>query len=128
MSIRLEQVTKYYTGGAAVSDASLDIADAEFFVLLGPSGSGKSTLLRAIAGLTPIDHGRILLRGRDDVPAGGVAVLERDVVPGLVAAGRRARHGVEVRAVGAPSRANAGNSPGRATCRSYAYGVYIPGI
>jgi len=65
MSIRLEQVTKYYAGGAAVSDASLDIADAEFFVLLGPSGSGKSTLLRAIAGLTPIDHGRILLRGRD---------------------------------------------------------------
>ena len=34
-------------------------------MLLGPSGSGKSTLLRAIAGLTTIDHGRIVLHGRD---------------------------------------------------------------
>lgn len=65
MSIRLEQVTKDFHGTAAVSDVSVDIADGEFFVLLGPSGSGKSTLLRAIAGLTPVDHGRIWLRGRD---------------------------------------------------------------
>ena len=41
----------------------LDIATGEFFVLLGPSGSGKSTLLRALAGLSPIEHGRILLGG-----------------------------------------------------------------
>ena len=44
---------------------SLEIADGQFFVLLGPSGSGKSTLLRAIAGLTTVDHGRINLHGRD---------------------------------------------------------------
>ena len=42
-----------------------NIAEGELFVLLGPSGSGKSTLLRAIAGLTTIDHGRIVLHGRD---------------------------------------------------------------
>jgi sulfate transport system ATP-binding protein len=65
MSISLEQISKHYDGGAAVNDVSADIADGEFFVLLGPSGSGKSTLLRAIAGLTTIDHGRIVLRGRD---------------------------------------------------------------
>jgi ABC-type Fe3+/spermidine/putrescine transport system ATPase subunit len=65
MSISLEQVSKDYNGAAAVSDVSANIADGEFFVLLGPSGSGKSTLLRAIAGLTTIDHGRIVLHGRD---------------------------------------------------------------
>jgi len=65
MSISLEQVSKDYSSTAAVSDVSANIADGEFFVLLGPSGSGKSTLLRAIAGLTTIDHGRIVLHGRD---------------------------------------------------------------
>lgn len=76
MSIVLEQVSKYYGGSAAVNDISVDIADGEFFVLLGPSGSGKSTLLRAIAGLTAIDHGRIVLHGKD---VSGLGVRERDV-------------------------------------------------
>jgi sulfate/thiosulfate transport system ATP-binding protein len=65
MSILLEQVSKDYHDAAAVSDVTTNIADGELFVLLGPSGSGKSTLLRAIAGLTTIDHGRIVLHGRD---------------------------------------------------------------
>lgn len=43
MPIRCEQATNYYAGGAAVSDASLDIADGGFFGLLGPSGSARST-------------------------------------------------------------------------------------
>lgn len=76
MSIVLEQVSKHYNGIAAVNDVSVDIADGEFFVLLGPSGSGKSTLLRAIAGLTAIDHGRVVLHGRDVT---NVGVRERDI-------------------------------------------------
>jgi sulfate transport system ATP-binding protein len=65
MSIRIEQVTKVYQGTPVVNDVSIEIPTGEFFVLLGPSGSGKSTLLRALAGLTPVDHGRISLHERD---------------------------------------------------------------
>jgi sulfate transport system ATP-binding protein len=65
MSITLDQVTKRYQGHPVVNDVSLEVAEGEFFVLLGPSGSGKSTLLRAIAGLTGVDHGRIALHGKD---------------------------------------------------------------
>ncbi|MET0808572.1 MAG: ABC transporter ATP-binding protein, partial [Pseudoxanthomonas sp.] len=65
MSITLDQVTKRYQGQPVVNDVSLEVAEGEFFVLLGPSGSGKSTLLRAIAGLTETDHGQIALHGQD---------------------------------------------------------------
>src|SRR5690606_1618277 len=63
--ITLDQVTKRYQGAPVVNDVSLEVAEGEFFVLLGPSGSGKSTLLRSIAGLSGVDHGRITLHGRD---------------------------------------------------------------
>lgn len=65
MSITLDQITKRYQGAPVVNDVSLEVAEGEFYVLLGPSGSGKSTLLRAIAGLTGVDHGRISLHGND---------------------------------------------------------------
>ena len=65
MSIVLEQLTKRYADHPVVNNVSLEVANGEFFVLLGPSGSGKSTVLRMIAGLTEIEHGRILLHERD---------------------------------------------------------------
>jgi sulfate transport system ATP-binding protein len=65
MSIRLEGLSKGYSGTPAVSRVSLEIHNGEMFVLLGPSGSGKSTLLRMIAGLTEVEEGRVLLDGRE---------------------------------------------------------------
>lgn len=65
MSIVLDQLTKRYEGHPVVNRLSLEIADGEFFVLIGPSGSGKSTVLRMIAGLNTVDEGRIVLHGRD---------------------------------------------------------------
>lgn len=65
MSICLDQLTKRYEGHPVVNHVSLEIADGEFFVLIGPSGSGKSTVLRMIAGLNSVDEGRIVLHGRD---------------------------------------------------------------
>ena len=65
MSIVLEHLTKRYERHPVVNKVSLEVADGEFFVLLGPSGSGKSTVLRMIAGLTSVDGGRVLLHGRD---------------------------------------------------------------
>jgi ABC-type sugar transport system ATPase subunit len=70
MSIVVEELTKRYAGHPVVNGVSLEVADGEFFVLLGSSGSGKSTLLRMIAGLSEVDAGRVLLHGRDvtDLP------------------------------------------------------------
>ncbi|HVR31974.1 MAG TPA: ABC transporter ATP-binding protein [Acidimicrobiia bacterium] len=50
---------------AALDGASLEVGTDEIVAILGPSGCGKSTLLRAIAGLQPIDSGRVSFDGED---------------------------------------------------------------
>jgi molybdate transport system ATP-binding protein len=56
-------------------DVELRVEPGEVLAVLGPNGSGKTTLLRAIAGLAPIDAGRITLDGEVlDAPALGVYV------------------------------------------------------
>ena len=42
-----------------------DVLDPRVLAVLGSSGSDKSTMLRAIAGLVPLDAGRIFLDGED---------------------------------------------------------------
>ncbi|MEU8945220.1 ABC transporter ATP-binding protein [Streptomyces sp. NPDC048489] len=70
-------------GGRPVLDAvGLEVAERETVCVLGPSGSGKSTLLRVVAGLQPLDAGRVFLAGRDQagVPAHrrGVGLMFQD--------------------------------------------------
>jgi multiple sugar transport system ATP-binding protein len=74
--IKLDNVTKQYGGATALRDLSLDIADGEFFVLLGPTGAGKTTTLRLIAGLDQPTSGTIAI-GDEDVH--GWSAAERDV-------------------------------------------------
>ena len=42
-SLRLEHVTKRFGNVTALKDVSLEIADGEFFAVLGPPGAGKTT-------------------------------------------------------------------------------------
>ena len=65
MSILIENIHKTFASQVVLDDISLEIHDGELFVLLGASGSGKSTLLRMIAGLLPVQEGRISLHGKD---------------------------------------------------------------
>jgi multiple sugar transport system ATP-binding protein len=48
-----------------VDDLSLDIADGEFFVLLGPTGAGKTSTLRVVAGLEKPESGTVRIGGRE---------------------------------------------------------------
>ncbi len=63
--IKIENVYKRFGDFVAVDNATLEIRDQEFAVLLGPSGCGKTTLLRTVAGLGMADEGRITIGGRD---------------------------------------------------------------
>jgi len=66
--VSIQNLEKTYAGSPVFKDINFTIARGEFITLLGPSGCGKSTLLRCIAGLTPVDSGKILLDGTDLVP------------------------------------------------------------
>lgn len=63
-AIELLGVTKRYNEFVALQEIDLDIAPAEFLVLLGPSGCGKSTLLKIIAGLEDASEGEIYINGQ----------------------------------------------------------------
>jgi multiple sugar transport system ATP-binding protein len=62
--IVLDKITKRYPDGTiGVDEASFEIADGEFIILVGPSGCGKSTTLNMIAGLEDISDGELRIAG-----------------------------------------------------------------
>ncbi|MFF7476042.1 ATP-binding cassette domain-containing protein [Streptomyces sp. NPDC008092] len=82
MLLTLDAATVRFGGRAVLDAVGLAVAEHEVVCVLGPSGSGKSTLLRAVAGLQPLDSGRVLLDGHDQarVPAHrrGVGLMFQD--------------------------------------------------
>jgi multiple sugar transport system ATP-binding protein len=77
-TVRFESATRLYPGNPspAVDALDLEIDDGELLVLVGPSGSGKTTALRMLAGLEPLDAGRVLIGDRDVT---GVRPRDRDI-------------------------------------------------
>lgn len=59
VSIRTENLFKFYETVEALSDINLEINQGEFFVLLGPSGAGKTSFIKVIAGVEGEDFGDI---------------------------------------------------------------------
>lgn len=64
----------------ALRDATLDIYEGEFIVILGPSGSGKSTLLNIIGGMDTPTHGKVYFRGQElgDLDDNGLTRYRRE--------------------------------------------------
>ena len=62
--LRVEHVSKHYSGHTALDDVSLDIPRGSVYGLLGPNGAGKTTLIRIVNRITAPDEGRVLFDGR----------------------------------------------------------------
>jgi multiple sugar transport system ATP-binding protein len=74
--IRLVNVCKRWGSYVGVDNFTLEIADAEFLVLLGPSGCGKTTTMRMIAGLEDLTEGEIWIGDR---MVNGLEPKDRDI-------------------------------------------------
>ena len=68
-AISMRNLSKEYTREefkvVALDGITLDIAEGEFFCLMGPSGSGKSTLLHLVAGIDRPTSGNLAVLGAD---------------------------------------------------------------
>lgn len=66
----------------ALKDATFEIYEGEFVVILGPSGSGKSTLLNIIGGMDTPTLGKALFRGNElnDLDDNGLTRYRREKI------------------------------------------------
>lgn len=65
MSIKVENLTKYYGDHPAVKDISFDIKTGEIVGFLGPNGAGKSTTMKMITTYLTPTNGKITVEGED---------------------------------------------------------------
>ena len=65
MSIKVENLTKYYGSQAAVKDISFEINTGEIVGFLGPNGAGKSTTMKMITTYLTPNSGKILVNDLD---------------------------------------------------------------
>lgn len=75
-NVRLEEITRRYSGVTAIENITFEVPDGEFWVLVGPSGCGKSTIMRTIAGLETATTGNLYI---GDTLVNGVPARARDV-------------------------------------------------
>ncbi|HQB47385.1 MAG TPA: ATP-binding cassette domain-containing protein [Bacteroidales bacterium] len=82
-TLRVNNVSKQFTGHRALHNVSISVPRGSIFGLLGPNGAGKTTLIRIINRITAPDEGDILLNGRslgsDEVMKIGYLPEERGV-------------------------------------------------
>jgi branched-chain amino acid transport system ATP-binding protein len=62
--LKIDHVTKYFAGLAALRDVSFELEQGKIYGLIGPNGAGKTTLLSIIAGALRPTSGEIIFQGR----------------------------------------------------------------
>ncbi len=63
--LRVEGLTKTFSGVIGVEDVEFDLAQGEIVGLIGPNGAGKSTLFNLITGFLKLDKGRIFFEDKE---------------------------------------------------------------
>ncbi len=68
--LEISHIYKTFNAGTvnekcALNDLSLTLNEGDFVTVIGGNGAGKSTMLNAVAGVFPVDEGKILIDGVD---------------------------------------------------------------
>jgi ABC-2 type transport system ATP-binding protein len=65
--LRVVDLAKRYGEQHALAAVSFDVRAGEVLGLIGPNGAGKTTLLEALAGLIPVEAGKLVWRGTPSI-------------------------------------------------------------
>jgi putative ABC transport system ATP-binding protein len=63
--LKLDKVTKRFGERIVLNGVSLELAAGDYVAVIGDSGIGKSTLLNVIAGMEPVDSGKVFFRNTE---------------------------------------------------------------
>ena len=68
--LEIQNVSKTFNAGTvnektALNGLNLKLNEGDFVTVIGGNGAGKSTMLNAVAGVWPVDEGKILIDGID---------------------------------------------------------------
>lgn len=63
--LRLQSVSRRFSGLQALRDVSLTVNKGEVIGLIGPNGAGKTTLVNVVTGVTPASVGTVTFDGQD---------------------------------------------------------------
>ena len=61
--LKIEHLTKSYSGKKAVDDLSLEIKSGEIYGFIGHNGAGKTTTIKSACGILKFDSGDIFVDG-----------------------------------------------------------------
>ena len=64
-AVEVEDMTVAYTTKPVLWDVDMKVPIGSLAAIVGPNGAGKSTTLNAVAGVWPVDSGRIYIGGDD---------------------------------------------------------------
>ena len=70
MDIKIENLSKWYGGQAAVDDITFQVRTGEILCFFGPNGAGKSTTMKMITGFLGMSNGDILFDGKSIISYG----------------------------------------------------------
>jgi ribose transport system ATP-binding protein len=62
--LRMEHITKSFSGVTVLDDVSFDVRPGEVHALIGENGAGKSTLMKIVTGLYEADSGQVFWKGQ----------------------------------------------------------------
>jgi ribose transport system ATP-binding protein len=62
--LRMENITKSFSGVTVLDDVSFEVRSGEVHALIGENGAGKSTLMKIVTGAYQADCGKVSWKGR----------------------------------------------------------------